>query len=434
MKLQSLGRGRRAVKGAIVTGAVFASLGALVLSQTPALADPSVEFVAAGSDTTQDVMNQFALDTGANVLASYNAFNPVSATAHELITPSKEQFSAAGVPNPNAAPLNANFTRPNGSGEGQAALRLSINPGSTAAVPGGATGVAPQQGAVDIARSSSGPGNNASTSGQLIFIPFALDAVTGSTGSTASTITVPGTTTTVNTPASNVQGANFTMTQLQTMYKSGTPQTATNGVTYDPKGTVAGDTPIDLYVPQAGSGTRNFWATQMGIDTNNLPAWVFDTIQSDGGNTVSQFVGRSVEEHDGTAVTVDPNGFAPFSIAQYISQKKGHNPRFHQAVLTQINGIAPTTGTGAGKLNPNFPITREVYNVVQFNRVVDTGTAGNPDTAFDPALASLLVGTGSALCQDQVTLGNFGFGTLPAPNQPDACGSTAATLRAFATV
>jgi hypothetical protein len=428
--------GRAAIKGAVITGTVLASLSGLLLSQAPAFADSNVEFVAVGSDTTQDVINQFSLDLGGNTLDSIYATNQVTQATHEVVAGAKEARNADGTLNPLGVPAQFSFDRPNGSGEGQAALRLSINPASTAAAPGGAN--PPQQNSVDIGRSASAPGSNASTSGQLIFIPFGLDDVTGSSGSTASTITVPGTSTVVNTPASNLvltsgtfagQAPGFTLAQLQALYSAGTPETATNGVTYaptgGPSGLPAGDVAIDLYVPQSGSGTRNFWGTTLGFNTTTLPAWVFDHIQSDGGNTVSQFVGLPAEEHDGTAVTVDPNGFAPFSVAQYVAQGNGHNPRFHQAILATVNGVQPVVG---GTLNTSFPINREVYNVLQYDRVVNTG-----DGHFDAQLAKLFVGGTSTLCRDSATITGYGFGLLSA-STTDLCGSTAATLRAYATI
>jgi hypothetical protein len=457
MKLKSP-MGRRALKSAVVAGTVIASISGLLLSQTPAFADDNTIFVAVGSDTTQDVINQFALDLGGNTLGSWYATNQVSQATHEVITPAKEARNADGTPNSTAAQQNCSFDRPNGSGEGQAALRLSINAASTAAVPGGAN--PPQVGCIDIARSSSAPGTNASTTGQLIFIPYALDDVTGASGSvaataptatTAGTSTVPdgcsnaaGTTTNacVATPASNLvptTGANagqapgFTLAQLQAMYANGTAETATNGITYNPTGgpvaLQAGQTAIDLYVPQSGSGTRNFWGTTLGFNTTTLPAWVFDHIQADGTGTVSSFVGTQVEEHDGTAVTVDPNGYMPFSVAQYIAQNNGHNARFHEAILSSVGGVAPFTGTlPNATLNTSFPINREVYNVVQFDRVVNTG-----DGHFDAQLAKLFVGTSSVMCRDTPTITGYGFGTLSS-STTDLCGSTAASLRAYAAI
>jgi hypothetical protein len=420
--------GSRAVKGAAITGTVLASLSGLLLSQAPAYADANTIFVAVGSDTTQDVINQFSLDLGGNTLDSVYATNQVSGASHEIVTGAHEARNADGTPNALGTPAQFSFDRPNGSNEGIASLRLSINTSSTAAVPGGAN--PPQQGSVDIARSASAPGSNASTSGQLIYIPYALDAVTETTGSSASTITVPGTTTTVSTPASNVQGANFTLAQLQALYDNGTPETASNGVTYNPAGgptaLQAGQVAIDLYVPQSGSGNRTFWGTTLGFNTTTLPAWVFDHIQSDNGSTVSQFVGTSIQQNDGTAVTVDPNGIDPFSVADYISQSiDGHHPHFYQAVLTTVSGVSAVAG---GVLNTSFPITREVYNVVQYDRVVNAG-----DGHFDAQLAKLLVGGNSVLCRDSATITGYGFALLNA-STTDLCGSTAATLRAFATI
>ena len=163
----------------------------------------------------------------------------------------------------------------------------------------------------------------------------------------------------------------------------------------------------------------------MGFNTTTLPAWVFDHVQSDGGNTVSQFVGQSVQQNDGTTVTVDPNGFDPFSVADYISQTAGHHPHFYQAVLTTVGGVSAVVG---GVLNTSFPITHEVYNVVQYDRVVNTG-----DGKFDAQLAKLFVGGTSTLCRDSATITGYGFALLGA-STTDTCGSTAATLRAFATL
>ena len=188
----------------------------------------------------------------------------------------------------------------------------------------------------------------------------------------------------------------FTFNQLQTLYKSGTAVTAANnGVTYfpySPGSTVpSGDVPVDLYVPQNGSGTLKFWSQQLGFTVGSTTPWIYQTIQTDAGaaqvgepgelSADTQFQNMQVEEHDGTAVTVDPNGLFPFSIAQYISQHNGHNPRFHGAQILSVGGVAPEA---SGKLNPAFPNTllREVYNVVAWDRVVNTG-----DGNFDPVLA-----------------------------------------------
>jgi hypothetical protein len=142
---------------------------------------------------------------------------------------------------------------------------------------------------------------------------------------------------------------------------------------------------------------------------------VHDTIQAGAD------AGQSVKENDGTAIATDPNGFGPFSIAQWIAQRNGIHDRRHGAVLTSIDGISPF-GNGdpaTGNLNTSFPITRDVYNVLPYDRVVNTG-----DGNFDPALAGIFAGTGSSVCQADLTIQQYGFATIP------NCGDT--SLRAFA--
>ena len=104
----------------------------------------------------------FAADEFPGLIGSWNAINPVTGAAHEVITP-RPGWS---------------MTRPNGSGEGLNALRKSLNPATTATQ----LTDQPEPGCVDIARSSNGPGANASVTGALQYVPFELDAVATSTG------------------------------------------------------------------------------------------------------------------------------------------------------------------------------------------------------------------------------------------------------------
>jgi len=367
--------------------AILGFTGLAIAQAGPASADPTQVYVTVGSDTTQDVMNQYALDLAGNELGSFNAVNPVNQTPHEIITPVNK---AAG---------NCSFTRPNGSGEGLAALRKSINQATTAAQ----LAAPPQANCIDFSRSSSGPGTNQSNTGDLVYIPFALDAVAGSVGPTGTTAIT--------------QANLFTLADLVNLYKNCVNVTE-GGVTYNPNTAGAGQTQINLYIPQSGSGTRNFWATTLGFSNTTLPPCVHDTIVA-GPNAT-----HIVEEHDGTAVSTDPNGFGPFSIAQWISQRNGHNDRRHGALLTNIGGTSPFSNgnPNTGSLNTAFPITREVYNIVKFSKVSGAGA--------DPALVGLLVGAGSALCQDQFTIIGYGFALLGA-GTTDQCGSIANTLRAF---
>src|SRR5215468_6514644 len=420
MRLKPPSLRRPRVRTLLALGMAIAGFGGLALAQaTPALADPTVTLVAVGSDTIQDVYNQFGLDVAGNLLGSYDAVNPVTAAAHETITPRD-----------GSANVNCSFARPNGSGEGVADLRWSLDQNTTngAAAPLPHAGL----GCVDIGRSSSGPGSLASTTGPIVYIPFALDAVAGATGPASCPGTTcasyqytytNGTTQTVTaTPTpSLITGADlFTFNDLKTMYD--TCGTVTEGgVTYDPTG--ATGTKIDLYIPQSGSGTRSFWISALTIPSP-LPACVHDTIVGGPLGTATPAV--PVEEHNGTPMATDPNGFGPFSIAQWIAQRNGHNDRRHTAV---VHSLAPCTGTtcmaaqspfnngnpATGSLNTNFPITRNVFSVASFARVT------NPS---DP-LFGLLNGQNSFLCSEAFTIQGFGFATLGAN-----CGAVLATNRA----
>ena len=395
----------------------------VVMTSGPALADPTCQEVAAGSDTIQDVMNQYSVDLGTNELCSFNAVDPVSGSQ----TTNIEYIKGVNATEPSVTCLEQ---RPNGSSAGQVGLRESINPATTATPA--LSPVAPA-GCIDIGRSSSGPTSN--TSGALTFIPFAEDAVTGAigpaTGGVVNGINGPVTTVATQLTTTNM----FTSADLTNLYKNCT-QVSEGGVTYwpfevgvtQPTGTQR----IDLYVPQAGSGTLKFWAQELGFTATALPACVFQTIQQGTSS------GTSVEEHNGTAVGTDDDGYMPFSIAQWISQSVHTTgdpvdlDRRYGAVLQDVGGVSPFSGT---QLNKAFPFNREVYNIVEGCRV--DSTAPNPLTggacpagSLDPILQAMLVGTGSSLCQDALSIINYGFGLLVNnTNEPDTCGSIAPALR-----
>lgn len=394
---------RARLKAVPVVAVVFAAvIGLTVAFAGPASADPATTYVTVGSDTIQDVMNQFATDEFPGQIGSWDAVNPVTGTAHEIITPK----------------AGCSMTRPNGSGEGLNALRKSINPNTTAtqlAAP-------PAPGCVDFSRSSSGPGGNSVTDGQLQYIPFALDAVGTATGpATAVGGSDPAVATAITHADLFTEGTTTSPGDLINLYKSCQPVTE-GGVTYDPNiPAAAGDQQIHLYVPQAGSGTRNFWANTLGFNATTLPSCVHDTIV---GTTTP------VEEHDGTVYAQDADGFGPFSIAQWVAQSNGHHDRRHNAVVHSLTaaasgGTAVTPLTSGGTLNTNYPIRREVYTIVQRDRVV----AG--DSNFDPTLAALLAGPNSQLCGDLLTILNFGFATLNGSPLGHSCGATTNDLRAF---
>jgi hypothetical protein len=403
--------------GALTMG--FAGFG-VVMTAGPALADPTCQEVAAGSDTIQDVVNAYSVDLAGNLLCSFNAVDPVSGSQ----TTNIEYVKGLNATEPAITCLEQ---RPNGSGAGVVGLRESINPATT--VTPALSPVAPAN-CIDIGRSSSGPTSN--TAGALTYIPFAEDAVAGAIGPAAGGV-VNGTNGPVTTVATQLTTTNmFTTADLTNLYKN-CAQVSEGGVTYwpfevgvtQPTGTQR----IDLYVPQPGSGTLKFWAQETGFVSTSLPPCVFNMIQQ------GTLANTSVEEHNGTAVGTDPDGYMPFSIAQWISQKNHTTgdpvdlDRRYGAVLQSIGGVSPFTGSS---MNEAFPFNREVFNVVEGCRV--DSTAPLPFTgatcSIDPNLQAMLVGSNSSLCQDALTILSYGFALLVSnTNEPDQCGSDAPALR-----
>jgi phosphate transport system substrate-binding protein len=356
-------------------------------------ADPVNTYVTVGSDTIQDISNALAANVGQGTIGSWDAVNPGDPTnPHDTINPKP----------------GCSMTRPNGSGEGFAALRKSINPSTTA------TQLAnpPEPGCVDFSRSSSAPTSFGAidANGLIQFIPIALDAVTAATGpATAVTGTSDDAVATAITHADDLTVANLT-----TLYSCN--PVSVDGVSYVPDGTVTNATtqPIHLYIPQTGSGTRNFWASTLGFNATTPPSCVHDHSVLDPT--------EQVQEHDGTIFAQDADALGPFSIAQFISQSNGHNDRRHHVAIHSLNATPPTV---AGGLNSNFPVTREVYYAVKRSRI----TSGSSD--FDPVLTGLLVSADathpSVLCNNSLAFISFGFGKL----KNHFCGQAAADLRIF---
>lgn len=318
--------------------AAFGAALAIAAAGTPAFADPASPtdyrvLAGVGSDTTQDVMNGLAESItdadGAKLIASWDA------RGHSPITTKS----------------NCSIARPNGSGAGRAALKLSETPGSASA------------GCVDFARSSS------STSfvpdGTGTWIPFAVDAMTYAVNE--------------NSPLPR----NLTTVQLERIYKC--LDTEVDGV------------PVTPLLIQSGSGTRSFWLSAVGITEAEIAAGDYPCLQS---------LGNTVQEHDGTVLADHNEYLLPFSVAQHIAQ--GNNgtvvdgvtvkvlDRRGPSVLGSVDGIAPKTAEGT--LNTELPYRRDVYNVVP---TADLGV---------PVIDEVFTGDDSAICARSKVIQAYGFG------------------------
>ena len=352
-----------AVAVAVCTATLF---GAISASADPA-AGTFKALSGVGSDTTQDLVAGLA--SAIPAIGSYDAIG--SATI---------QTKAGG----------ATYSRPNGSGSGVDALSASID-GSVFGAVGGVGGSV-ITGQVDFARSSGGP--NASKPGtDLTFIPFATDAVTFAVNAASD---FPRDITLGSAAQETLTPKPFT---LRNIYKClVTSYTDADGA----------QVTIRPLLPQAGSGTRKFWLGKLGLVEGSLPTCVTD-------------INNTVEEHDGTYLT-GPGDIAPFSVAQWIAQGN-HKAlpttvieRRGSTVLGNIGGNKPYTITigGGAVLNASFPITRNVYNVVQTSRLTS-----------DSTIAATFVGSGSAVCTNTAIIKAYGFGVNA------ACGDTTSFKQAL---
>lgn len=298
------------------------------------------DLVGVGSDTTQFVINSaaqaYSFTSGAFRpvrLTSYDAINPATKGRGDnvaLVDPD-QHLNASGVPE-----LNGDETvipRPDGSSAGVNAL---LNPAAPYTL-------------LDFARSSRFRGTNPAEQ-NLYFIPALKDGLSYVVDKTAT-----------------ADIRNLDAAELSAIYRC----TDTRG--YAPK------------LPQAGSGTRAYFLSQIGVTEAQI------------GSCVDQ----NVQEHDATAVAGNPLALAPFSTARY-----GNNPSNPSAPPSNTVDIAATTTT-AGV----FYAARTVYNVV---RKADYDAAGSPLPA--------IFGPGGYLCTRFASgLNRQGFGVADVAGQ--TCGS-----------
>lgn len=362
------------IKKAVALGAAAAvALAGLALA--PAFAEPvSNSYVLVGSDTLQDSTNAL---TNGTVISG--AAVRVSANGRSL-----GSFDAFGSAQIQTKPNGPYFGRPAGSGSGVLALRASIT--GNAYAPGG-TNPTPAKvitGQVDIARSSSSAASN--SDGKLLYVPYARDAVAYAY------------------KGGNATWASLSATQLKQIFDG----TLTN----------VGGAAIKPRLPQAGSGTRNFFLSALGYSGTTAPG------VSDQGNATA--------ENDASVLA--DGEIIPFSVASWVAQANGATSTNSTtlpgvALGTPIPGSAPYTGTAPSLVpSPAFYAStafgRDTYLVVERARVTpndpkfDAGLA----TLIDPAVATSLTNFGSGAASSGAVKRKFGFlppsTTAPFPAVP----------------
>jgi hypothetical protein len=222
---------------------VFAGAGATVAVASAPAGASNTEMTAVGSFTTFFMMHA--------LFPELNDINPLPESGSLTQSIASDSLTCSG-----GLTYNTSTPPPNGSGQGKTAL----------ATEEGAA--ADEQGCIDFSRSSSPPAPHAETlelsgggeSGDpspshLDYYAYALDGVAPLVGSDApSTVSEAG----HNTGPSN----GLTLAQIQSIYECNTTnwdQITVNGVT-------GANSPIVLFWPQSGSGTRAVYTDGLGFD------------------------------------------------------------------------------------------------------------------------------------------------------------------------
>jgi hypothetical protein len=381
---------------ALSGAAVIAAGTAMPVMADPVSVNKYAELVGLGSDTTMDVMDGISL-----------ALGDVSPTDTRLKLASYKAIGSADVV---VSADGIAIPRANGSSAGRDALRIAIgqiNSGSVAIAPDelgksrAATSPTTAQlaGKFHYARSSSGP-SGAAANGVVTYVPFGLDNMTYATA--------PLNITKIPSDIPVGTAANTSEVSLMNIYKGNITRVITDSTTgdfiklaapsYVP---AAGETSntIRAYVPQAGSGTRSFWNSTVGINDAGITNGTFPA--KDVTPT-----GVTVQEHDGTAVATDPYALVGFSISQWVAQTNGVAPkRTAGAILRSIGGLEPiVVSNGVYATAPTWSaIKRAVYNIVPTALI-----NSDEENAYTRAFR----GTNSLVCQAKDVILKFGYGLL----------------------
>ena len=393
--------------GVAAASTALAALGAV--TPAPAGADPIAKsaYVGVGSDTTQDVFNALAgaapysvPSTGGTV----KGFDPIisSAASGSKGIVSWDAQDPAGqtciAPKYNFSVID----RPNGSGDGQKALSRAIDGGAWTKSLGCGSAAGNVTGAIDFARSSSGP-PSAFPGTTLSFIPFARDGLTYAYVAHA-----------------GADLSALTTTELRALY--GTANVASTGKILNLRGT---GHDVFACMVQSGSGTGRFWDTAMGNNGSGATA---------SASAAASGCGSSFQENGYNAwaastfistLTATQDAVIPFSAGAWISQANGvtvdqsSNGRTGGDKLGAIDNTPAITGAAPNEApNPTFYASttygRDLYVVVQTSRV--------PAIGGDAGLKSLFRGATSAICSAsaQTSINKFGFSSATAK----PCGTT----------
>ena len=369
----------RALRSVILAGVAVATLAA---STSVALADPSstpavTAIVATGSDTIQFLADQWSTDYNAtsptNPFYSWDAVNPSTGATGDTIETKNDS--------------NCSIARPNGSGAGIAQLEAKLQ------------NTAKTEYCVDLARASR---NIKSTDGTgITSVVFAKDLITYSIYNGGNGVT------------------NLTDTELTAIYTCNA-SLISSSYSGAVKWSEVGGTSTDAIVPvlpQASSGTRQQWLSDIGVTT--LGSCVVNGANSSGG---------VIEENEGPNAEFtsagNPTGYKdvlfPFSAGSYVCQvDTGKCPNATGSLkLEDIDGKAPLTSANVINVSglSAFPAA---YIRSLFLVSLNAGTASAPSIPTSPINLRAFLGNGDKsgwICGENGTsttaatdIANYGF-------------------------
>ncbi len=346
------------------TVTMLIGLGVGVAHADPIATPTSRVLAISGSDTTDEVMQALAEDGAALALGG-----------------TKQVENWGALSGGNVAPhggTTCTIARPSGSGAGRTALLNSIGtPASTA-------------GCFQGARSSSLTLDAVPAGKELVYVPFAREAVTFAVTNTSSIL------------------RNQTFTRIQQFYRC-----------QNSSGTTVANPSTKVMLPQSNSGTRKFWLLTL-FGAENGAGQLGATI---AGNTATGAItsgcvengadefGATIQEHQGGQV--GDNEMVPYSVGQWTSQASGViGENRGRTILAQINGTNPYS-TGAF-------VQRALYNVFPTTYI----TAGSTEaTAARSLFMDTTAGSGNSaqICTNAAATAIVSrFGLFPDPS----CGNT----------
>jgi ABC-type phosphate transport system substrate-binding protein len=310
------------LKSRIVLAATAAVALAATVFAGAAIADPPggatphhTDIVGVGAQTTEDLQNQLAIDYNKRYSSGGRVYS----------------FDAEGSPTIVEKKGCTAQVRANGANAGISALEANLRPKGDSS-----------DYCVDYARGSRPRAQTDPNS--IVFIPFAVDAVTWTAD------THNGKT---NAPTS------LSTLQLHAIYSCDASLLGT-GKTGPVKWNEVGGTgkaKVVPVIPPSTAGTRSFFLSMIGVTT--LGACV-------------QGQDNSVEQNEGTNAIFSgssaPNIIFPYSVAVYLAQTEHNHGTGDQGdlVLRSVDGVAPTSGSGTKqKINVEFGYVRTVNNVVR---------------------------------------------------------------------